>query len=553
MATVDDGREEHRMLIFGNDSDAVQEYLIRDNLHGVPMHGLLERKRHEQSYTVTLYALLKDYGLTPVVRIKPRIRFGRTSYDNLSSSAPLRYGPDDIVHFAELKRGSEPTETVEQAALEQVFGDASTIDRLSDDPAYLLISQRDVFLSQPPFKTKTKVFGHGSDMQGIPIGNFLEALNYPARAEKLFQPFPRGDEFALDVREALERYDGAEFQFSIYSRYERRDCILARPDGDEESAYRTTFDPWTGLGYVRSDGTDYQLQILSHERATRWEHKIVLEEMDAPTVDLVSQEIRALRRKYLIGRVLSKSQTALSLHADSVESSLGLVRELAANYGLEIQVPLSQNLFGSIDARRRLRRVFTSSGDYGLHPLNTDMVERHLDLACGVRNGVQYTLDTAMLTQGPVPEEVQSNGYRIVRRARREGALMRSAEELRERMPPAGFERCWNEFIDEGGYTVVNNATGRCYGVYYAGSQQGGVLDSEMWADDRENYLVVKYLGISPQAYSSGRAPSRQSANASLRDRVRSAVAAMRLHSQERQILGEMMELVAHLKRQNVL
>jgi hypothetical protein len=550
---VDDGREEHRMLIFSNDSDAVQEYLIRDQMHGVPLHGLLERKMHEQSYTVTLYALLKDYGLTPIVRIKPRIRFRRTSYDNLSSSAPLRYGPDDIVHFAELKRGSEPTETVAQSALEQAFGDASTIDDLSDDPAYLLVSQRDVFLSQPPFKTKTKVFGHGSDMRGIPIGNFLEALNYPARAEKLFKPFPRGDEFALDVREALEPYGGAEFQFSIYSRYERRDCILARPDGAESVPYRTTFDPWTGLGHVRFDGREYQLQILSHERATRWEHKIVLEAMDRPTADLVSQEIRTLRRQYLIGRVLSKSQTALSLRADDVESSLGLVQEAPLGYGLEIEAPVTRNLFGSIDARRRLRRVFTSSGPYELHPLNTDMVERHVDLARGESNGIQYTLDTAVLTQGPIPEEATSNGYRVIRRPKDEGALMRSAQELRDRIPVSGFDRCWNEFRDEGGYTVLSAGTGRAYAVYYGGRQLGSVLDRKVESARRENYLVVKYLGIAPESYGGSSAAAGRPANASIRNRVRGIVAAMRLQRREREILAEMMEILAHLKRQDVL
>ncbi|MBT3269665.1 hypothetical protein HN371_21145 [Candidatus Poribacteria bacterium] len=550
---VDDGREEHRMLIFSNDSEAVQEYLIRDQLHGVPLHGLLERKMHEQSYTVTLYAMLKDYGLTPVVRIKPRIRFQRSSYDNQSSSAPLRYGPDDIVHFAELKRGSEPTETVPKSALEEVFGDAATIDDLSDDPAYLLVAQRDVFLHQPPFKTKTKVFGHGSDMRGIPIGNFLEALNYPARAEKLFKPFPRGDEFAMDVQEALEPYGGAEFQFSIYSRYERRDCILARPDGGESAPYRTTFDPWTGLGHVRFDGREFQLQILSHERATRWEHKIVLEEMDRATADIVSQEIRALRRQYLIGRVLSKSQTALSLRADDVESSLGLVRELPVGYGLEIEAPVKGNLFGSIDARRRLRRVFTSSGPYDLHPLNTDMVERHVDVACGESNGIQYTLDTAVLTQGPAPEEVASNGYRIIRRPRDEGALMRSAQDLRDRIPRSGFERCWNEFRDEGGYTVVDGATGRAYAVYYGGRQLGSVLDRKVSTGDRANYLVVKYLGMSPERYDRAPVLARQTTSGNVRDRIRSVAAAMRLQRRERDILGEMMALIAHLKRQDVL
>ena len=66
---VDDSREEHRMIIFGNDSDPVQEHLIREDgaSRGFStQNGILERKIHAESYTVTLYALLKDYGLIPV-------------------------------------------------------------------------------------------------------------------------------------------------------------------------------------------------------------------------------------------------------------------------------------------------------------------------------------------------------------------------------------------------------------------------------------------------------------------------------------------------------
>ena len=205
---VDDSREEHRMIIFGNDSDPVQEHLIREegiDRGSSTQNGILERKMHADSYTVTLYALLKDYGLIPVFRIKPRIRFHRFNYDNQASSAPLRYNLDDIVDFAEVKRGIESGEPVDNMVQEQVFGDAPTLEGMSDDPALQLVSQRDLFLRNPPFKTKTKVFGgEDDDTQGIPIGKFLDALNYPAQTQSIFKPFPQGAEFATDLREALE-------------------------------------------------------------------------------------------------------------------------------------------------------------------------------------------------------------------------------------------------------------------------------------------------------------------------------------------------------------
>ena len=163
---VDDSREEHRMIIFGNDSDPIQEHLIRENSldRGIStQNGILERKIHAESYTVTLYALSKDYGLIPVFRIKPRIRFHRFNYDNQASSAPLRYNLDDIVDFAEVKRGIESTENADNTIQEEVFGDAPTLEDLSDDPALQLVAQRDLFLRNPPFKTKTKIFGGEDD------------------------------------------------------------------------------------------------------------------------------------------------------------------------------------------------------------------------------------------------------------------------------------------------------------------------------------------------------------------------------------------------------
>ena len=511
---VDDSREEHRMIIFGNDSDPVQEHLIREDGVTAPsipplaggkggtQNGILERKIHAESYTVTLYALLKDYGLIPVFRIKPRIRFHRFNYDNQASSAPLRYNLDDIVDFAEVKRGIESGEPVDSALQEQVFGDAPTLKGLSDDPALQLVSQRDLFLRNPPFKTKTKVFG-GEDgpTQGIPIGKFLDALNYPAQTQSIFKPFPQGSAFAADLLEALEPFNHLEFQFGVYSRYERRDCVLARDISKTAGGYRTTFDPWTVLGYIHSNGQMQQLQILAHERGTRWEHKIMIEEVDAPTLELISQEIRTLRRDNLIGRVLSKSQTGLSLLADTQETRVNATNDLFVDYELKVETSIPKDRYADIECRRELRRVFNSNGKYQLHPLNKDIVERHLNLAKGVNSGVVYTLDNVYLMQGPPSQKAKAEDLVITRTPIREKVVMRSAQELRERIPTHGFEECWNESIDEAGYTIINKASGRCYTVSYGRSKIGDILGDIVTRRPSEHYLSIKYLGIVPERY----------------------------------------------------
>ena len=502
---VDDSREEHRMIIFGNDSDPVQEHLIREESvdRGLStQNGILERKIHAESYTVTLYALLKDYGLIPVFRIKPRIRFHRFNYDNQASSAPLRYNLDDIVDFAEVKRGIESGEPVDSALQEQVFGDAPSLKGLSDDPALQLVSQRDLFLRNPPFKTKTKVFG-GEDgaTQGIPIGKFLDALNYPAQTQSIFKPFPQGSSFATDLLEALEPFHHLEFQFGVYSRYERRDCVLASDISQAAGGYRTTFDPWTVLGYIHSNGQMQQLQILAHERGTRWEHKIMIEEMDPPTLELISKKIRTLRQNNLIGRVLSKSQTGLTLLADTQEARVNATNDLFVDYELKVEAAIPKDRFADIECRRKLRGAFNSNGQYQLHPLNKDIVEKHLNLAKGVNNSVMYTLDNVYLMQSPIRQRVAEKDLFITRTPVRERVVMRSAQELRDRMPSNGFEECWNESIDEAGYTIVNKASNRCYSVSYGRKKTGNILDGVVTIQPSEYYLSIKYLGIVPEHY----------------------------------------------------
>ena len=497
---VDDNREEHRMMIFGNDSRLVQEWLIAEG--DTNRDGILAQKVHEDSYTVTLYVLLKDYGLTPVFRIKPRIRFHRSNYDNLSSSAPLRYNFDDIIHFAELKRGVDLTEKIDDVKLAEILGDAPTLKDVADDVGLQLVSQRDVSLRNPPFKTKTKVFGksenEGVEEGGIPIGTFLDALNQPQRTEQIFKRFARGSEFARDLREALAPYEDFEFQFGLYSRYERRDCILASGDTEASGNYRATFDPWTALGYIRTAGDAQQFQILAHERGTRWEHKIMLEQLDAATLERLATEIPGLRRKYLIGRVLSKSQTALTRLAELRQSQLNLTTDLHTGYTLQLEIPVSKKRFSVIEHRRKLREAFNGSGAFRLHPLNGEFVERHHNMAKGIRDGIVWTLDSVDLFTGQPALEETDEEFLIVKTPHQNKFVVRSAEELRERLPKNGFEKCWNETVDVGGYTILSRMSGRVYTVNYGRRGTGSIHEGNITNEGTAHYFSIEYLGVEP-------------------------------------------------------
>ena len=551
---VDDNREEHRMMIFGNDSSPVQDRLIVNNL--TSDCGILAQKVHEESYTVTLYALLKDYGLTPVFRIKPRIRFHRSNYDNLSSSAPLQYSLNDIIHFAELKRGTVLMDKIDDAKLAEILGDAPTLAGMSDDPALQLVSQRDVTLRNPPFKTKTKVFGksedEGVEEAGIPIGSFLDALNQPHQTEQIFSKFSRGSEFAHDLRKALENYESYEFQFGLYSRYERRDCVLAGGDAETSGYYRATFDPWTALGYIRPSGNKQQFQILAHERGTRWEHKVMLEKLDEGTLERLATEIPNLRSKYLIGRVLSKSQTALTRLANLRKSQLNLTTDLDIGYTMQLEIPLPDKRFSVIDHRKKLRAVFNGNGDYQLHPLNGEFVEKHQNLAKGIQAGVVWTLDGVDLLSGHPPIKEQDEEFVITKVLHQNSFVVRSAEELRQRLPQNGFEECWNESIDEGGYTVLSQKTGRVYSVSYGRKITGSIQNGEIIKDDGSHYFTIAYLGVDPSRAETSRFEMPTEVQRSFFDKLFGREPVPPFYNQliqtETQVIDEMKTLARHCK-----
>ena len=551
---VDDNREEHRMMIFGNDSRLVQERLIVED--DAKREGILAQKVHEDSYTVTLYVLLKDYGLTPVFRIKPRIRFHRSNYDNLSSSAPLQYNLDDIIHFAELKRGIDLTEKIDDVKLAEILGDAPALKDIADDAALQLVSQRDVSLRNPPFKTKTKVFGksedEGVEEGGIRIGTFLDALNQPKQTEQIFKRFARGSEFARDLREALSPYETFEFQFGLYSRYERRDCVLANGDAESSGNYRATFDPWTALGYIRTAGDMQQFQILAHERGTRWEHKIMLEALDAPTLDRLATEIPGLRREYLIGRVLSKSQTALTRLAELRQTQLNLTTDLQTGYTLRLEIPVPNKRFSVIEHRRKLRETFNTTGGYRLHPLNGEFVERHHNMAKGIRDGIVWTLDSVDLLTGQSPVEAQDEGFLIIKTPHQNRFVVRSAEELRERLPKNGFEKCWNENVDAGGYTILSQMSGRVYAVSYGRRNTGSIHEGKITQEDVAHYLSIEYLGMDSSRASVSHSGIPAYAQRSFFDKLFNRQPVPPLFNQlmrtEVQVISEMKTLAQHCK-----
>ena len=551
---VDDNREEHRMMIFGNDSRLVQECLITEGDKN--RDGILAQKVHEDSYTVTLYVLLKDYGLTPVFRIKPRIRFHRSNYDNLSSSAPLQYSFDDIIHFAELKRGVDLTEKIDDVKLAEILGDAPALKDGTDDAGLQLVSQRDVSLRNPPFKTKTKVFGksedEGVEEGGIPIGTFLDALNQPKRTEQIFKRFARGSEFARDLREALSPYEDFEFQFGLYSRYERRDCVLASGDAEASGNYRATFDPWTALGYIRTAGDAQQFQILAHERGTRWEHKIMLEYLDAPTLERLATEIPGLRRQYLIGRVLSKSQTALTLLAELRQSQLNLTTDLHTGYTLRLEIPVSKRRFPVIEHRQKLREMFNDSGAFRLHPLNGEFVERHHNMAKGIRDGIIWTLDSVNLLTGQPALEEKDEEFLIVKTPHQNKFVVRSAEELRERLPTNGFEKCWNEAVDVGGYTILSRMSGRVYTVNYGRRSTGSIHEGDITQEGTAHYFSIEYLGVEPGRVGNSLSELPVHAQRTFFDKLfnRQPVPPFlnRLVQTETQVIAEMKMLARHCK-----
>ena len=128
-----------------------------------------------------------------------------------------------------------------------------------------------------------------------------------------------------------------------------------------------------------------------------------------------------------------------------------------------------------IEHRRKLRETFNKTGAYRLHPLNGEFVEKHHNMAKGIRDGIVWTLDSVDLLTGQSPLEAEDEGFLIIKTPHQNRFVVRSAEELRERLPKNGFEKCWNETVDAGGYTVLSHTSGRVYAVSYGRRNTGSI------------------------------------------------------------------------------
>tara|TARA_Y100000310_G_C20701175_1_gene830018 strand:+ start:5035 stop:6603 length:1569 start_codon:yes stop_codon:yes gene_type:complete len=490
---VDDSREEHRMLIRMNDAPPLFSRIIssKDN-----EGGFLKQKIHEEPNTITLYILSKEYGMTPINRIKPRVRFNRKSYDGLSSGAPTIFPSDAVVDFIEFKYPDSKAKKTDISQLQKIFADGTYIKHLERDAVRQLVAQHDVFLMEPPVKSKTKMNSY-VPKKGIPMLQFLEAINNPKKTVKIFSKFKGGRKFSKDLLEAIIPFKGLEFKFGIYSRYQRIDCVCK----DKTSAYRTTGDPTT-LGWVISNGDQQQLQPLTNERFTRWEHKIEPSKLPKKALEKISSEIRNARLEYLLPRILSKSKTALSLLSQERQDSLCAIDELGYNVVSELK--LNSNKFADIGERKRLKAVFNTSKPYSLEKKVDDIIERHHNLAIGEKGNAVYILRNADLIISQKREEEHKGNQRVVRYPKLTPSTVLSAEDLRSSLP-SSFDNCYSRDLRECGYIVKSAESGRFYNVSFGRSQKGKIEPGKVSKEELKDYMAIRYLGIDAKALHSAR------------------------------------------------
>ena len=278
----------------------------------------------------------------------------------------------------------------------------------------------------------------------------------------------------------------------------------------------------------------------------------MLEMLDEETLECLATEIPALRSQYLIGRVLSKSQTALTRLAKLRKSQLNLTTDLDTGYTLGLEMPIPEKRYPVIDHRRKLRTLFNGSGNYRLHPLNGEFVEEHLNLAKGIRDGVVWTLDNVDLLTGHPPLKEQDEEFLITKTLNHNRFVVRSAEELRERLPHNGFEKCWNESIDVGGYTILNHTTGRVYAVSYGRKITGNVQDGKIQKDAGSHFFSIEYLGIEPSRAETSRFEVPVEAQRKFLDKLFGRQSVPPFYSQliqtESQVIEDMKTLARHCK-----
>lgn len=544
--SVDDTREEHRIVIAQNDIEAILSSIITPKPtkeNPKPELSLLMQNYWKDTHTLTLYAFPKGLGMMDGARIKPRFRFQRGPYDKYGALNALVLSPDEEIDFAEIKYLDPDAEKADPESLMKFFSDGPTREALQSDPAFMLITQHDVFLMQPPVKSKTKVpkseGGPKTGVRGIPLGKFLEALNRPNQAQIIFSDYVGGEEFCTDLLKIIEPFQGLEFVFGIYSRYQRRDCFAPDSKRKPRAGWRGTFDPRTVLGGVISLEGEEVLQPLMQENGCRWEHKVDLKSLDEELEYQLSREIRKLRQQFLIPRTLSKSRSALSLLADHRESGLHVQNELGG-YSLRLEVPMKSSQVGDIGERQRLKLSFDEI--YRLHPDNIDIVQRYYNLAVGETGGSVYLHMGGMVAEGEKPALKEGKKATIVREPLYHWRPVLSASDLRDFVPNS-FEDSYCISLEEAGFTIENIQTHRAYTVSFGKKRKGKIIPQGVSVGEGGNYLSVKYLGVDAE-YISQRRPGIWIPRRELHSRIESA---------EEEITGEMQDIVSYLERKGIL
>ena len=118
-------------------------------------------------------------------------------------------------------------------------------------------------------------------------------------------------------------------------------------------------------------------------------------------------------------------------------------------------------------------------------------------------------------------------------------------------MPTNGFEKCWNESIDEAGYTIVNKASDRCYIVSYGRRKTGNILDGAVTVQPSEYYLSIKYLGIVPERYEDF--ISKTSKGTARKRSIPSRTLFNMMATREGKVIREMKDLMMYLKNKQLI
>ena len=171
-------------------------------------------------------------------------------------------------------------------------------------------------------------------------------------------------------------------------------------------------------------------------------------------------------------------------------------------------------------------------------------------MAKGIRDGIIWTLDSVDLHTGQPPLALQDEGFLMIKTPHQNRFVVRSAEELRERLPKNGFEKCWNETVDAGGYTVLSHTSGRVYAVSYGRRNTGSIHEGSITEEAVTHYLSIEYLGIEPSRANVSHSGIPAHAQRSFFDRLfnRQPIPPLFSHliKTESQVIAEMKTLAQH-------